>query len=257
MGGRMDLSYAHGASEVVLLGETIGENLASDRRARALTRTRWSSRSRTSASPTASSTRRSTTSPRASCRSAWPRASASASGARTTPSGCCCSTPPPRIGAILVNINPAYRTHEVAYALQQSGCRMLVAATEFKAIELRRHGGGGALAAAGSRHGHLARHRGLGRPAGAGHRRVRRRAGRTGGDARLRRPDQHPVHQRHHRLPEGRDAQPPQHPQQRLLRRRGLRLHRGSTGSASRCPSTTASAWCSGTWPARRTAPRS
>jgi fatty-acyl-CoA synthase len=37
-----------------------------------------------------------------------------------------------KIGAILVNINPAYRTHEVAYVLQQSGCRMLVAATEFK-----------------------------------------------------------------------------------------------------------------------------
>ncbi|MGI9616865.1 MAG: AMP-binding protein, partial [Acidimicrobiales bacterium] len=37
-----------------------------------------------------------------------------------------------RIGVILVNINPAYRTHEVAYALQQSGCRGLVSATTFK-----------------------------------------------------------------------------------------------------------------------------
>jgi fatty-acyl-CoA synthase len=37
-----------------------------------------------------------------------------------------------KIGAILVNINPAYRTHEAEYALRQSGCRMLVAATEFK-----------------------------------------------------------------------------------------------------------------------------
>jgi fatty-acyl-CoA synthase len=37
-----------------------------------------------------------------------------------------------KIGAILVNINPAYRTHELAYALQQSGCRLLVAATEVK-----------------------------------------------------------------------------------------------------------------------------
>ena len=49
-----------------------------------------------------------------------------------------------RIGAILVNLNPAYRTHEVAYALRQSGCRMLVAATEFKTSRLRRHGGRGA-----------------------------------------------------------------------------------------------------------------
>jgi fatty-acyl-CoA synthase len=37
-----------------------------------------------------------------------------------------------RTGAILVNLNPAYRTHEVEYALQQSGCRMLIAAREFK-----------------------------------------------------------------------------------------------------------------------------
>src|SRR5690349_11886660 len=28
----------------------------------------------------------------------------------------------PKIGAILVNINPAYRTHELEYALKQSGC---------------------------------------------------------------------------------------------------------------------------------------
>ncbi|TVR22370.1 MAG: AMP-binding protein [Ilumatobacter sp.] len=37
-----------------------------------------------------------------------------------------------RIGVVLVNINPAYRTHELAYALNQSGCRMLVAAPSFK-----------------------------------------------------------------------------------------------------------------------------
>jgi len=37
-----------------------------------------------------------------------------------------------RVGAILVNLNPAYRTHEVAYALNQSGCRLLVAAQSFK-----------------------------------------------------------------------------------------------------------------------------
>jgi fatty-acyl-CoA synthase len=33
---------------------------------------------------------------------------------------------------ILVNINPAYRTSELAYALKQSGCRMLIAAKAFK-----------------------------------------------------------------------------------------------------------------------------
>ena len=37
-----------------------------------------------------------------------------------------------KIGAILVNINPAYRSHELAYVLNQSGCRLLISATEFK-----------------------------------------------------------------------------------------------------------------------------
>ena len=37
-----------------------------------------------------------------------------------------------QIGVILVNINPAYRTHELSYALNQSGAVMLCAAPEFK-----------------------------------------------------------------------------------------------------------------------------
>ena len=37
-----------------------------------------------------------------------------------------------KIGVILVNVNPAYRVHELAYALNQSGMRMLVSATSFK-----------------------------------------------------------------------------------------------------------------------------
>lgn len=37
-----------------------------------------------------------------------------------------------KIGAILVNINPAYRTHELAYVLEQSGVQTLIAATGFK-----------------------------------------------------------------------------------------------------------------------------
>jgi fatty-acyl-CoA synthase len=42
-----------------------------------------------------------------------------------------------KIGAILVNINPAYRTHELAYVLNQSGVRTLIAATEFKTSDYR------------------------------------------------------------------------------------------------------------------------
>ena len=37
-----------------------------------------------------------------------------------------------KIGAILVNVNPAYRVHELAYALNQSEMRVLISATSFK-----------------------------------------------------------------------------------------------------------------------------
>src|SRR3954468_13475191 len=37
-----------------------------------------------------------------------------------------------RVGAILVNVNPAYRPNELAYALGHSGVRMLVTAPSFK-----------------------------------------------------------------------------------------------------------------------------
>ena len=54
----------------------------------------------------------------------------------------------------------------------------------------------------------------------------RGRAGGARGRAAVRRPDQHPVHVGHDRLPEGRDAVASQHPQQRLLHRRHPRLRR-------------------------------
>jgi fatty-acyl-CoA synthase len=37
-----------------------------------------------------------------------------------------------KVGAVLVNVNPAYRTHELAYALRQSGVRALFTARAFK-----------------------------------------------------------------------------------------------------------------------------
>jgi fatty-acyl-CoA synthase len=42
-----------------------------------------------------------------------------------------------KIGAILVTINPAYRTHELAYVLNQSGVRTLISATAFKTSDYR------------------------------------------------------------------------------------------------------------------------
>jgi fatty-acyl-CoA synthase len=42
-----------------------------------------------------------------------------------------------KAGAILVNVNPAYRTHEFSYAMNQSGTKLLVAASRFKTSDYR------------------------------------------------------------------------------------------------------------------------
>ncbi|MCW3012042.1 MAG: AMP-binding protein [Solirubrobacterales bacterium] len=42
-----------------------------------------------------------------------------------------------KIGAILVNVNPAYRTHELGYVLRQSGVKLLISALEFKTSDYR------------------------------------------------------------------------------------------------------------------------
>jgi fatty-acyl-CoA synthase len=42
-----------------------------------------------------------------------------------------------KIGAILVNVNPAYRTHELAYVVEQSGMRLLISAVRFKTSDYR------------------------------------------------------------------------------------------------------------------------
>ena len=42
-----------------------------------------------------------------------------------------------KVGAILVNINPSYRAHELEYALRQSGCSLLILAPEFKDADYR------------------------------------------------------------------------------------------------------------------------
>ena len=40
-----------------------------------------------------------------------------------------------KVGIILVNINPAYRVHELKYALNQSGCKGLIMAAQFKSSD--------------------------------------------------------------------------------------------------------------------------
>ena len=42
-----------------------------------------------------------------------------------------------KLGIILVNVNPAYRTHEFSYAVNQSGLRLLISASGFKTSDYR------------------------------------------------------------------------------------------------------------------------
>jgi fatty-acyl-CoA synthase len=42
-----------------------------------------------------------------------------------------------KVGAILVNVNPAYRSHELAFVINQSGMRLLVSATQHKSSDYR------------------------------------------------------------------------------------------------------------------------
>ena len=130
-----------------------------------------------------------------------------------------------RVGIIQVSVNPAYRTSELAYALRQSGCRMLVAAPSFKTSDYVAMTAEVRAGAARARARDLLRHPGVGRAPGGRQRDLHRRGARPRRRGRLRRPDQHPVHERHDRLPQGRDALPPQHPQQRLLRGRAHPPH--------------------------------
>ena len=81
-----------------------------------------------------------------------------------------------KIGAILVNINPAYRTHELAYVVRQSGLRLLVSAEGFKTSDYRAMVGEVAGECPGLERTDLPRHVRLGGFAGRGCGRVRRRS---------------------------------------------------------------------------------
>ena len=147
------------------------------------------------------------------------------------------------IGVILVNINPAYRTHELAYVLDQSGAACSWP-RRVQDVELRGDGREPCAASCpGSSTCDLPVVAGVGRaerPTRAASPATRSS---SGGRRSRRRRDQHPVHVGHDRVPEGRHAHAPQHPEQRLLHRRAAGLHAATTACASRCPSTTASAW--------------
>ena len=167
-----------------------------------------------------------------------------------------------RAGLILVTINPAYRLSELEFALAKVGCEAIVAATAFKTSNYMEMLNTLLPELATSKPGSLRAARlpnlraviQIGGPlcpgalafedvATMGGARHREQLAALGQRAAVRRSRQHPVHQRHHRLAQGRDADPPQHPQQRLFRRPRDAPYRSATASAFRCRSIIASAW--------------
>ncbi len=129
-------SYAHGASEIPLLGETIGENLRRaverfpEREALVVRSQKY----------------------RATYRELWEQTGTLANAllARGVEKGDRVGIWSPnrfewvvtqyataRIGAILVNVNPAYKARELEYALNQSGVRMLLHSRGFRATDYR------------------------------------------------------------------------------------------------------------------------
>src|SRR3989449_5963081 len=127
-------SYVHGAYPVPLLGETIGENLRrtvaqfGDREALVVRHQQY----------------------RATYTALWEQTTRAARGllARGVQKGDRVGIWSPnraewvvtqyataRIGIILVNINPAYKTAELRYALQQSGTSLLLLARAFRASD--------------------------------------------------------------------------------------------------------------------------
>jgi fatty-acyl-CoA synthase len=128
------MSYAHGASDVPLLGETITQNLrrtvrrVPDREALVVPYQRY----------------------RATYREFWEQVNAVARAllGRGVAKGDRVAIWAPNryewvviqyatagIGAILVNINPAYRSHELEYALQQSGASLLIHSRGFRTTD--------------------------------------------------------------------------------------------------------------------------
>jgi fatty-acyl-CoA synthase len=129
-------SYVHGASEIPLLGETIGDNFRTtverfpEREALVVRSQKY----------------------RATYRELWDQTSALAKAllARGIGKGDRVGIWSPnrfewvvtqyataRVGAILVNVNPAYRARELEYALRQSGVRMLLHSRGFRATDYR------------------------------------------------------------------------------------------------------------------------
>lgn len=136
MSHQATLSYSHGASDKELLGETIGANLrrvaAAHQNADALvdvpTGRRWSYAQLDGQTDTMAR---------------GLIAAGLAAGDRVGIWAPNCAEwvllqyATAKAGIILVNINPAYRSHELGFALRQSGVRLLISAESFKTSDYR------------------------------------------------------------------------------------------------------------------------
>ena len=215
-------SYDAGPTDTPILEETIGANFARTVADPSRCRGARRRRDRTGAGPTPNWTPRSTSIARGlMALGVHRRATASASGRRTAREWTIVQYATAKIGAILVNINPAYRTPRTRLRPQQSGVRTLISATSFKTSDYVAHGRRGPRRCA--RRCRTSSCLGTDDWARAA-RGAERVSDRRRCAARIAscptRPDQHPIHLGHNRFPEGRDAVAPQHPQQRLLRHR-------------------------------------
>jgi fatty-acyl-CoA synthase len=130
------LSYSHGASLQPLLGETIGENLsrmattypASDALVDVPTGQRWTYAQLDAATGDVASGLLTLGIGKGDRVGIW---------APNCAEWVLLQYATAKIGAILVNINPAYRSHELAFVLRQSGIRLLVSAERFKTSDYR------------------------------------------------------------------------------------------------------------------------
>ena len=130
------LAYAHGTSTTPLLGETIGENLDravaahGDREALVVRHqdVRWTY---------AELAERVDRVARALVAAGLERGDRMGIWAPNCAEWVLVQFASAKAGIILVNVNPAYRSSELEYVLNQSGCKLLVAATEFKTSDYR------------------------------------------------------------------------------------------------------------------------
>ena len=125
-------SYASGTSDVPLLGDTIGDNF--DRTVAAHPDARGAGRRahRAALDVRASCARTSTTVALGLLAAGVEKGDRVGIWAPNCAEWTLVQYATAKIGAILVNINPAYRTHELEYVLNQAGISLLVAAPSFK-----------------------------------------------------------------------------------------------------------------------------